>query len=310
MNHTISDFLLELYSNASECLPNELRLRTLKSLQTVVPFDFAVWGGGLADSRLVTDLTVLDQSTAVLEDWEVIANEDAFCDLTLQRLGTTARFDDVPMYRKSMAYNEHWRKFNAAHMMATIAAEGFDGYVSFVGLCAESRPTAFSDSERAFKETLMPHLSHALRMNRELWTGRVVLQHEAVALVDKEGWVLSSQGPFETFARDEWDGFIRIPEEVMRKVRSDRIWHGQTVTVRPSAFEDKHFLHVRHQPARSALSPRERQVAELFAAGLTNKEVARTLGTSPSTVRNQLERIYDKLEIGSKSELVALFGQI
>lgn len=309
MNRRVSDFLLELYSNASECFPNELRLRTLRSLQSVLPFDFAVWGGGSADGRLVTDLTVLDQTAAVLEDWEAIASDDAFCDLTLEHLGTTARFDDVPKYRKSMAYNEHWRKFDAAHMMATITAEGPDGYVSFVGLCAEPRQTAFSDRERAFKQKLMPHLSQALRMNREIWTGRAALKHEAVALVDQDGWVLSSQGPFETFARDEWGGVSRIPEDAMGRVRSGQSWHGQTVAVRPSPFEDKHFIHIRHQPARSALSPRERQVAELFAAGLTNKEVAHTLGTSPSTVRNQLERIYDKLDIGSKSELVALFNQ-
>ncbi|MBY9068161.1 LuxR C-terminal-related transcriptional regulator [Hyphomonas sp. WL0036] len=309
MNRTISDFLLELYSNASECLPNELRLRTLKSLQSALPFDFAVWGGGSADGRLVTDLTVLDQTTAVLEEWEAIASADAFCDLTLQRLGATARFDDVPKYRKSMAYNEHWRKFDATHMMATISAEGSDGYVSFVGLCAKSRQTAFSDKEKAFKQTLMPHLSQALRMNREIWTGRAALKHEAVALIDHDGWILSSQGPFELFARDEWSSVGRIPAEAMRKIRSGQSWHGQTVTVRPSPFEDKHFIHIRHQPTRSVLSPRERQVAELFASGLTNKEVARTLGTAPSTVRNQLERIYDKLEIGSKSELVALFNQ-
>ena len=311
MPFSSSDFLLELYSNAYECSPNELRLRTLKALQAIVPFDFAVWGGGSAEGRLVTDLTVLDQAAAVLEDWEAVANDDAFCDLTLQHLGKTARFDDVPHYRNTLAYNEHWRQFEASHMMATIVAEGSDGYVSFVGLCAETRPSAFSDAERAFKQMLMPHLSQALRMNRELWTGRVASRGEAVVLLDRDGWVLSSQGPYREFTREEWGSVpARMSEEVMTDVRRQSVWQGRTIQIRPSRFEDNYLIHIIHQPQHAVLSPREREVAKLFGAGLTSNEVARSLGTSSSTVRNQLERIYEKLGISSKSELAVLFSKI
>ena len=58
----------------------------------------------------------------------------------------------------------------------------------------------------------------------------------------------------------------------------------------------------------SGLSPREREIAGLFASGMTNKQVARALGTSPSTVRNQVVRIYEKLGISSKAELATLVG--
>ncbi len=75
----LSDFLLELYHDASECTPDELRLRVLNNLQRFIPFDFGVWGGGWADGRLVTDLTVLNQSEAILGEWDTVAQEDAFC---------------------------------------------------------------------------------------------------------------------------------------------------------------------------------------------------------------------------------------
>jgi hypothetical protein len=39
-------------------------------------------------------------------------------DLTLTCLGATARFDDVPDYRSSLAYNEHWRRFRSVVRMA------------------------------------------------------------------------------------------------------------------------------------------------------------------------------------------------
>jgi DNA-binding NarL/FixJ family response regulator len=54
-----------------------------------------------------------------------------------------------------------------------------------------------------------------------------------------------------------------------------------------------------------ALSERERQVAELVAAGLTNGEIAAELHLSEKTVANHLTRIFTKLEISSRSALAA-----
>ena len=305
----VSDFLLELYHDASECTPDELRLRVLKNLQRFIPFDFGVWGGGWADGRLVTDLTVLNQSEAILGEWASVAQEDAFCDLTLNRLGATARFDDVPDYRRSLAYNEHWRRFDASHMMATIVGEKTDGYVSFVGLCADDRPMTFSDTERMFKQLLMPHLSQALRMNRELWTGRAAIGHEAVGLIDGEGWVLCVHGPFHDFTANEWGARVaQLPAHVMSALKRGRRWRGQMLDMRLSPFGRNYFVHLSIHPILSSLSPREREVARLFASGMTTKQVARALGTSPSTVRNQIVHIYEKLGISSKAQLATLAG--
>ncbi|AVX06105.1 hypothetical protein MXMO3_03602 (plasmid) [Maritalea myrionectae] len=306
----LNDFLLDLYNNASVCKPDQLRLRVLESLQQFIGFDFAVWGGGWADGRQVTDLTVLNQSQALLGEWERVAEQDAFCDLTLKRLGVTARFDDVPRYREGMAFNEHWRQFDAAHMMATIVGEKTDGYVSFVGLCAEKRSVAFSDAERNFKQMLMPHLSQALRMNRDLWVGRAALEREAVALVDEAGWVLTAHGQFFDFARNEWRAPVRrLPDQVMRILRHSGHWRGKTLNLHLSPFGNTFFVHLSVQPTLVTLSPREREVAEHFAAGLTNKQVAHLLGTAPATVRNQINRIYEKLGISNKAQLAALISK-
>jgi len=51
------------------------------------------------------------------------------------------------------------------------------------------------------------------------------------------------------------------------------------------------------------LSPRELVVAQHFAGGLTHKEVARQVSSSPHTVRAQLAQVYRKLGVGDKSAL-------
>lgn len=303
----VSDFLLELYHDAAKCRPDELRLNVLRNLQRLVPFDFGVWGGGWADGRLVTDLSVLNQSEAILGEWGNVAQQDAFCDLTLSNLGSTARFDDVPGFRNSLAYNEHWRQFNASHMMATIVDEKTDGYVSFIGLCADKRPVPFSETERVIKQMFMPHFSQALRMNRELWTGRAAMEREAVALVDQGGWVLCWHGPFQDFVEHEWGAPIkRFPAQIMSVLRRNRRWRGGVLDVRLSSFGGNYFVHLSTHPVLSKLSPREREVAELFASGMTNKQVASTLGTSPATVRNQLVKVYEKLGVSNKAALASL----
>ncbi len=59
-------------------------------------------------------------------------------------------------------------------------------------------------------------------------------------------------------------------------------------------------------PPLDSLSQREREIVQTLAKGLTFKEAARELGLSPSTVSNHLYRVYQKLNIGSKSELLQL----
>ena len=52
------------------------------------------------------------------------------------------------------------------------------------------------------------------------------------------------------------------------------------------------------------LSDREVQVLELVAEGLTNSEIGAALGISPKTVARHRERIMNKLDIHSSTELV------
>lgn len=52
------------------------------------------------------------------------------------------------------------------------------------------------------------------------------------------------------------------------------------------------------------LTPREREIVALLGQGLRNEAVARELGISEKTVRNQLTAIYAKLGVSGRLELV------
>ena len=57
------------------------------------------------------------------------------------------------------------------------------------------------------------------------------------------------------------------------------------------------------QAAMQRLTPAERLVAAMAAEGLPYKSIARELGKSPATVRNQLHAIYQKLDVGNRTAL-------
>jgi FixJ family two-component response regulator len=54
------------------------------------------------------------------------------------------------------------------------------------------------------------------------------------------------------------------------------------------------------------LTPRERQVCDLVATGLLNKQIAAELGTAEKTVKCHRGRVMEKLQVGSVAELVRL----
>lgn len=57
------------------------------------------------------------------------------------------------------------------------------------------------------------------------------------------------------------------------------------------------------------LTERESEIACFVGQGLTTPQIAEVLGTSRFTVRNQLTRIYEKLDIGGRVELAALIAR-
>ena len=70
------------------------------------------------------------------------------------------------------------------------------------------------------------------------------------------------------------------------------------------ALSEVPTLRVVNSTGRSLLTPREEQVVALVADGLTNRGVASELGLSEHTIKKYLLRIFDKVGISSRVELV------
>jgi DNA-binding CsgD family transcriptional regulator len=74
---------------------------------------------------------------------------------------------------------------------------------------------------------------------------------------------------------------------------------GIAVSVRELGIEREAFAR------RYGLSPREAEVAELVLRGYPNPVIASTLGIAPTTTKRHLTRIFDKIGVDSRTQLVS-----
>lgn len=302
---SVSDILLHLYENAQHYHPDELQKETLNNLKLLIPYNYAVLGGGLASERRITDLTVIGQSPALMMEWMKIGHIDGFCDIAINQLGHARRFSDVPDYHNSLAYNEHWRSFDVADMIATISNEPQDNYVSFLGLCRSPDSTPYTKQELQIKYALTPHIVQALRINRQAYLHGIKTDDQGLALVDRAGLLKASRGVMTEIMREAWSQTRYIPEPTIKTLLKTGVWCGREFQLKASDIGPYLLITADVQKPTNVLTARELEAAKLFSKGLTHKQVAREMGNSPATVRNQISHVYDKLAIGSKAELAA-----
>jgi len=58
----------------------------------------------------------------------------------------------------------------------------------------------------------------------------------------------------------------------------------------------------------TTLTERQREVVRLACQGLSNRQIAEELGLTEGTTKCHLHAIFDKLDVRSRSHLIARFG--
>lgn len=79
------------------------------------------------------------------------------------------------------------------------------------------------------------------------------------------------------------------------------VWAGLKLTPRAAAAE---FARNDAAVRSLGLTARECELLGLLASGQSNKELARTLGISPNTVKTHLARLYEKLEVQKRVQAI------
>ncbi len=101
------------------------------------------------------------------------------------------------------------------------------------------------------------------------------------------------------------DAHFRLLCRCIQRVADGQIWANTIqISYLLDLISEVPSLRVLNLSGRQILTPREEQVVALVAEGLSNRQTARELDLSEHTVKKYLFRIFDKLGISSRVELV------
>jgi DNA-binding NarL/FixJ family response regulator len=95
-----------------------------------------------------------------------------------------------------------------------------------------------------------------------------------------------------------------LPDVLIHDLR--QVAAGQRLSIRASRAGDVRTNTYTCENTLAMLTERERQIAKLVSAGLSNKQVGQQLNVSAGTIKVHLHNIYQKLEINNRTTLTAL----
>ena len=195
-------------------------------------------------------------------------------------------------------------------------AVGFDSAM-LMGLI-DNRPLAHRNKEASLAQTRRYGQSPQ-RYIKELARGREAARRDGGAYLDHEVFTADERRELPFFAE------IIAPQGISSQLVAPILFRGRPLASlhlcrhgHSRRYADKelallralspllglaHAAFMDGAPALEPLTPRERDVAQLVARGLSNREIGSLLGSSPNTVRNQLHQIYAKLGVAGRTEL-------
>jgi DNA-binding CsgD family transcriptional regulator len=206
------------------------------------------------------------------------------------------------------------KKYETAHALTFLVEKKSLGIISTVSFGRASKKQAFQREHSHIADLLLPHILQARKINRSL-------KSNFIATTDESSTVLANFDGSLHFVDDkaiellqlEWKQwappFLPAPLIDALKRNADKIFIGAFIKVAASVQGNMICVIVSAKNTQAkAISNAEYRVAKLAAEGLQYKEIARKLGISPATVRNQLHSVYEKLGVSNKAALASVLA--
>ena len=307
--------VLQLYRGVREIPFAQFQDYALRLIKPSLDFDTAIWGMGIQNGRgaCISSIHLHALPQRILEDYagEVQSQDFAAVRIAAQR-GRTVR---IPWNDPELANERHSalriyrRKYGLTHQMSTSLPEPALSLNHFITLFRSNPTRPWTEASCQFKERLFPHLIEAYVQTRCLYMEPHNGAERGHAIADRTLLVTNITPVFKQLMLREWPDWVdwRMPPEVCAVWSDGASTHYKGSHVIIDMVPDQQLVHltVRTRNASDALSARELAVARLFARGLEHKEIAKDVGVSPHTVRNQIKAVYLKLGVSNKTSLAA-----
>ena len=313
-NINADKFISQLYRESLNVSLKDFPSWALDLLRQVVPFDGAIWGTGHISTKKFHTQINLDVSEDIFTKLlEYLPINPIFEQIT-QHLGTAINMSDVmsdEKFYQSDLYHKCFKPYDIERILSSINLDERSGIFTLLTLYRYDRKHSFTTQEQVIQSRLLYHLMScfAYRQLSEISETSAPKNNQKNEHISA---LCDVKGMYHCVTQQ----FFDVLDEYMSKASQ------QTFPIK-SFKKNNHFIQdnlhfsikevgelfkisIRIINQFDTLTTREKEVINGVCHGKTFKQIAKELNLSPSTVSNHLYRIYIKLGINTRSELIAL----
>jgi DNA-binding CsgD family transcriptional regulator len=314
----VSDYLLDLYARSAVAAPANYACFALDGFRDLMGATKAWWGIMSNTKNGPRLLSSFRSNLPISWDavWETVKQDDNLAQNLMRTQNRTFTLDSATIPPNSGLMQLADGFDIRETVVSSVRVPEQDAFM-FVSLYRSSAQRRFTPEDKAINQLLIPHLYAAWSQNLgERLRSPTDDSLAYRAFVDQEGRLVRHDDGFVAFIARRWRSWrgAHLPpllrESIRRSNNSVGEWIGQdgwSVRAKPAGLLT--FVELRVASALECLTPRERQVVEIFADGATHKEISLAIGLTPSTVRYYIREAYSKLGIDNKAVLAALISR-
>ena len=312
MVERLSQFLLELHRTSREIPHSGFKDWVFAHLVRLIHFDSAWWGSGSERPLQVHRVHLHRCSPRILDEYPRFIEHDFFREAVSRSPGRVMMFSDLmsrEAFEQTDIYRNFGRPFQVEWSMGVVLIEPVSSLNEFATLWRHDARKPFAEADRRMMQAVVPHLFEANRICRvnQLRDPEGTQRAAPWALSDSHGLLLDIGPGFVDLIHQEWPSWrdAELPLPLRASLSLGRRHTGSRVVIEMrETVGQLLLLEARQRSALDDLTPRELVVARRYARGETYLEIALALSVAPATVRNQIYRVYRKLDVNNKAELV------
>ena len=321
MDLKLNNLILDLYKEAQACSVLEFSESAIGRLKKVISYD----------SAAVVKFHVDESGRAVLTAQAVFNVNPDKAKIRAEYIGLETYDKNRgfssrdPLFKKSVenpnqvhifsllensdeGLKEYGKRVESLNALNYVNREG-EGAIQTLSLWRTKADNRFIENDVHYSTILIPHYLQAVTINRGL--ARRFLDessHSGFLIVECNGLIQHYDDMSINLLRREYSDWLScyLPVEIFSYFSSTQNakYVGNRIMMTMRRQGSLMMIGIKPKEASRKLTPAELRVVEKIVQYGSYKEVARQLGVSPSTIRNQLHVIYTKLGIHSKSELI------
>ncbi|MCF6250425.1 MAG: helix-turn-helix transcriptional regulator [Methylococcaceae bacterium] len=311
----INQSIVELYRLVSEVPVNEFKQQAFSILQQHVSFDSGLWSEGIAEGLHINTLFLHNQPMEMMEHYQQYVDGDELAKTVSENPGITFDLDDLvdkEEFKTRSVYFDFCKPYGVEWAISTSIYNEKLALFHYICLYRNKTSVPYTANDKQTKNAFMPHLINAFKQSQYLslvnssdWRS----SETGSAAVDQHGNIHQATDTFLAHIENidpDWTGPL-LPKFMLDNYLEEKKFFQSGYEARVSEQQDLLYLvEIRPAAPYTQLTIAEQKVAACLKEGASYKAVAKTLGISPSTVTNHVNKIYAKLSVKSKTELVRL----